>query len=349
MEQDNDNSNNIEENSILYVSFNQDASFFSIGTQTGYAIYITSTLKKKVSQDLNGGIGIIEMLNKTNIIGLVGGGKNPKYPLNKLIIYDIHQLEVISELKFISNVLNVKFKNDKIFATCEKKIYLFHIKHFEIFENYETADNPKGIMSIALEDNIIAFPKKETEGSILIKNYENKKEITIECSKEKINFISLNRDGTILATTNIKGTIIKIYNTITGDFIKEVRRGKENAEIYSISFDKKSNFICVTSDRKTVHIFNIEKEINNDENDNLPKNHKSIFGKVSGFFGIDYFNSEWSFKYIKTDDEKSICRFSLDDTIYVLSYKGNFYNADYKENIENKHCKIINKLNILNV
>ena len=209
MEQNND-SNNIDENSILYVSFNQDASCFAIGTQTGYAIYITNTLKKKISQDLKGGIGIIEILNKTNIIGLVGGGKNPKYPLNKLIIYDIHQLEVISELKFISNVKNVKFKNDKIFAACEKKIYLFHIKHFEIFENYETADNPKGIMSIALEDNIIAFTKKETEGSILIKNYENKKEITIECSKEKINFISLNRDGTILATTNIKGTIIKI-------------------------------------------------------------------------------------------------------------------------------------------
>ena len=346
MEKESENSNNIEQNSILYVSFNQDASCFSIGTQTGFGIYLTNPFKKKITHDLKGGIGIVEMLNKTNIIGLVGGGKNPKYPPNKLIIFDIHQLEVISELRFISNVKNVKFKSDKIFSICEKKIYLFHLKHFEIYENYETADNPKGIISIALDDNIIAFPKKEIEGSVLVKNYENKKEMTIECSKEKLSCISLNREGKIMATSSMKGTIIKIYNTITGEFIKEVRRGKESAEIYSISFDLKSKFICVTSDRKTVHIFNIEKD-NNEEN-NLPKNHKSVFGKVSGFFGIDYFNSEWSFKYIKTEDEKSICRFSLDDTIYVLSYTGNFYNADYKENIENKHCKIINKLNIFN-
>ena len=340
-------SNKEEEKSLLYVSFNQDASCISIGTETGFGIYLTNPFKKKFIRNLNGGIGIVEMLNKTNIFALVGGGKNPKYPPNKLIIYDDHQLEVISELKFISNVKNVKLKTDKIFVACNNKIYLFHLKHFEIYDNYDTAENPKGIMSISIDDYIVAFPKKDFEGSVLVKNYENKKETTINCFKEKINFISLNKEGKVIATTTIKGTIIRIYNTIKGDFIKEVRRGKENAEIYSISFDIKSNFICVTSDRKTVHIFNIEKEMN-DEEDNLPKNHKSVLRKVGGIFG-NYFNSEWSFKYIKTEDEKSICRFSSDDCVYVFSYTGNFYYANYKENIENKHCKIINKINIFNI
>ena len=86
------------------------------------------------------------MLNKTNIFGLVDEGKNQKYPPNKLIIYDDHQLKVISELKFIINVKNVKINADKILVACNNKIYLFLLKHFEIYDNY--AENPKGIMSI---------------------------------------------------------------------------------------------------------------------------------------------------------------------------------------------------------
>ena len=62
---------------------------------------------------MNGGIGIIEMFQRTNLLALVGGGKNPKFQINQLIIWDDHQNKPLSDLKFNSFVRNVKLRKDK--------------------------------------------------------------------------------------------------------------------------------------------------------------------------------------------------------------------------------------------
>ncbi len=38
-----------------------------------------------------------------------------------------------------------------------------------------------------------------------------------------------------------------------------MRRGSDKAEIYSISFDKMSNWIACSSDKGTIHIFAVTK------------------------------------------------------------------------------------------
>jgi hypothetical protein len=106
---------------MLYVTFNQDSSCFAIGTEKGFRIYNSSPFKDTFERsiykvkllDLEGGIGIIEMLNRCNILALVGGGKTPKFAPNKVILWDDNQSKVISELRFTSYVKSVKLKKDK--------------------------------------------------------------------------------------------------------------------------------------------------------------------------------------------------------------------------------------------
>jgi hypothetical protein len=49
------------------------------------------------SKDFNAGIGIAEMLGQSNYLAIVGGGKNPKFPQNK-VIYPFYCLRDALEL-----------------------------------------------------------------------------------------------------------------------------------------------------------------------------------------------------------------------------------------------------------
>ena len=84
---------------------------------------------------MNGGIGIIEMLKRTNLLALVGGGINPKFPTNQLIIWDDHQGKIISKLRFNDNIISVRLRNDKIIVLTRNKFYAFiHYDSARLFQ-----------------------------------------------------------------------------------------------------------------------------------------------------------------------------------------------------------------------
>ena len=104
--------------------------------------------------------------------------------------------------------------------------------------------------------NVLAYPDK-TKGYVRIKSYDKSTTSLINAHESAIAFISMNNDGSLVATASDKGTLIRIFKAEDGSFLQEVRRGAEKAEIYSISFDLNSKFIACSSDRGTVHIFSL--------------------------------------------------------------------------------------------
>ena len=342
-----------EKNDMLYVSFNQDASCFAVGTQTGFRIINTVPYKNNFCRDMNGGIGIIEMLNRSNIVALIGGGKSPRYASNKLVLWDDHKAKEISEMRFMSDVKNVKMKRDRIFVVTEDKIYVFNFTTLEHIDTLETYNNTKGLISISVKgNNIIAYPDKLEVGYVRVKDYDKQNEVRIKAHKGPINFLQLNKDGTILATASDKGTLIRLFDTKNGESIQELRRGTDNAIIYSVSFDDNNKFLAVSSDKKTVHIFIINKDENNkiDKNDIEEinaSNKKSVFGKVSNFFGMGkkYFNSEWSFAQFKVNSHKSICSFGPENSVIIITDDGKYYQVTFDPKTGGD-CKKIQEQNI---
>lgn len=60
-----------------------------------------------------GGVSIIEMLYKSNIMAIVGSANNKIYPQNKVIIWDDNSAKVVTDISFETHVKAVKLKKDK--------------------------------------------------------------------------------------------------------------------------------------------------------------------------------------------------------------------------------------------
>eukprot|EP00040_Diaphanoeca_grandis_P018392 m.96749 g.96749 ORF g.96749 m.96749 type:complete len:292 (-) comp26919_c0_seq2:245-1120(-) len=249
---------------VLCIAFNQDHDRFICGLDTGFRIF--NTLPEQLEQhDLpNGGIGQVEMLFKCNFIALVGGGKTPCFPTNKVMIWDDRKQKCVIELPFKSEVKAVRLRRDRIVVVLETKtlVYTFTVEPQKIV-SLPTCDNPLGLCEMCPDtDNPLLILPGEHRGEVQIIDLLDvtKSAPVIPAHSNNLACFSLNRKGTLLATASEKGTLIRIFETETGKQLHELRRGSSECKISCINFSPDSTHICVSSDKKTVHIFNFSAE-----------------------------------------------------------------------------------------
>lgn len=130
----------------MSVSFNQDFGCFAAGTSKGFRIYHCEPFKETFKRDFSsGGIGIVQMLFRSNILALVGGGATPRFAPNKVMIWDDHQNRCIGEIAFRSDVKAVKLRRDRVVAALSNKLYVYNFADLQLLDHIETCDNPKGV------------------------------------------------------------------------------------------------------------------------------------------------------------------------------------------------------------
>ncbi|KAF0696017.1 Aste57867_13230 [Aphanomyces stellatus] len=264
-----------QQNELLFVGFNQDYGTmrcFACGTDTGFRIYNCDPFKETFRRDFSsGGIGIVEMLFRCNILAIVGGGRNPRYPPNKVMIWDDHQSRNIGELSFRSEVKAVKLRRDRVVVVLQNKIYVYNFSDLKLLDHIETITNPKGLCALCPNstNTVLACPGV-SRGTVRIELYDMRKTTLITAHEADLSQMALNLEGTRLATSSDKGTLIRVFDTQSGQLMQELRRGADKAEIYSVCFSPNSQYLACSSDKYTVHIFALSQDGQPPSADGLP-------------------------------------------------------------------------------
>ncbi|KAL1777223.1 WD repeat domain phosphoinositide-interacting protein 4 isoform X2 [Sigmodon hispidus] len=268
-----------------------------------------------------GSVGLEEMLHRSNLLTLVGGGSSPKFSEISVLIWDNAREgkdskdKLMLESTFTKPVPAVCMRHDKIVIVLRNRIYVYSFPNNprKLFE-FDTRDNPKGLCDLcpSLEKQLLV-------GSLQLVDLASTKPgtssflFTINASQSDVACVSLNQPGTVVVSASQKGTLIRLFDTQSKEKLVELRRGTDPATPYCINFSHDSSFFCASSDKGIVHIFALKDTRLNRRSALAP------VGKVGPMIG-QYVDSQWSLTSFTVPTESAcICAFGRNTSKNVNS------------------------------
>ncbi|XP_031486338.1 autophagy-related protein 18a-like [Nymphaea colorata] len=331
--------------SLFHLGFNQDAACFSVATDCGFQIFNSDPLTETFRRDFDGGgVGIVEMLFRSNVFALVGGGPSPLYPPTKVMLWEDDKDRFMAELSFRAPVRGVRLRRDRIIVILEHRIFVYGFFDLRLLHQIETMSNPKGLCAVSQGSTsaVLVCPGLQ-KGQIRVENYGSRRTKCIMAHDSRVSCIALTLDGQLVATSSSKGTLIRIFSTAEGTLLQEVRRGADRADIYSLAFSSTAKWLAVSSDKGTVHVFSVKINQGPQEQENMPvpkpdvspvpTTGHNLASSLSFIRGVlpRYFNSEWSVAQFRLPEgSKCIVAFGHQkNTIMVLGFDGSFYRCQF--------------------
>ncbi|KAM6989095.1 LOW QUALITY PROTEIN: WD repeat domain phosphoinositide-interacting protein 4 [Passerculus sandwichensis] len=308
--------------------FNQDQSCFCVAMDSGVRIFNVEPLMEKGHLDAEqvGSVGLVEMLHRSNLLAIVGGGSHPKFPDASVLIWDDAREgkdklglcpclsvclslspvliwddaregkdKLVLEFSFPKPVLAVRMRHDRLVVALQTRLYVFSFPHrpTKLFE-FDTRDNPKGIVDLcpSVERALLVFPGHKC-GSLQLVDLGSAKPgtssapVTINAHQSEVGCAALSPPGTLVASASRRGTLIRLFCTQSRARLLELRRGTDPATLYCLAFSPDCSFLCAASDKGTGHVFALR---------DTRLNRRSALarvGKVGPVLG-PYVESQWS-------------------------------------------------------
>lgn len=241
--------------SVNFITFNQDCSCVALGLNNGYKIFNCQPNFGRCYQfKKDESIGIVEMLYCTSLVAIVGLGEEIGSSPRKLRIINTKKQSTICDLIFPSSILRVKLTKTKLIVVLEDQIYIYDISTMKLLHTIETSPNTFGLCAISYDpdkqgNNYLAYPsppKTITHDSLLANG------INTNGGTKSIQ----NNIHSVSNAPNRIGDVI-IFNLSTLEPISVIEAHKST--IAAMEFSQDGTLFATASDKGTiVRVFSVK-------------------------------------------------------------------------------------------
>ena len=252
---------------LLYIGFNQDQTFMTVGTTVGFAIYRLSPLQLVHKEgDIyvdTGNFRIVEMYSNSQLLALVGAGEQPAFSPRCLTMWNSSQRSAICDIYFNDSVLAVQLNRIRIVAATTDAVFIYDTSTMKKQHEIPTARNPLGLMSLSPDHTacFLLYLSSSEMGNFTVYDcftMQNRREV--EAHKTPLAGLTINKAGTMAATVSVKGTIIRVFGLPDGQKLYTFKRGITESRIHHISFAPQQPFLLVSFDSGSLHLFRLSSE-----------------------------------------------------------------------------------------
>ncbi|CAJ0580817.1 unnamed protein product, partial [Mesorhabditis spiculigera] len=250
---------------INSIGVNAEQDIFTVATDQGIRLFNVSplTLLSGIPKELVGSVGACAILHKSNLV-LFSGAPGSKFPPNTVYVWDDKAKKLVLEVTVpAGQILNILASYTHLVIVQPRKLHIFQFPNpCKLLRTEEVAFHQKAICTLSPDilNPCLAFTGSSI-GTVQIMSLEkvstssSQHSKNINAHKNEIAQMAMNKQGTLLATGSVKGTVIRIFGTRTCQPMWEFRRGTDPAGLYCMQFSPCSTFLAVSSDKGTIHIF----------------------------------------------------------------------------------------------
>ena len=204
-------------------------------------------------------VTIVERLFSSSLLALVSQ-TSPR----RLRVCHFKKGTEICQYSYSNTILAVKLNRARLVVCLEESLYIHNIRDMKVLHTIrETPPNPRGLCALSINsDNcFLAYPGSTTTGEVqLFDAFNLQAKLMIPAHDSPLAAIAFNPTGTKLATASERGTVIRIFSVQDGTRLMEFRRGvKRCAHVYSLAFSQDSDFLALSSNTETIHIFKLDQ------------------------------------------------------------------------------------------
>ncbi|XP_037079702.1 WD repeat domain phosphoinositide-interacting protein 4-like [Pollicipes pollicipes] len=312
---------------VYSVRFSQDGSAFACALSSGVRLYNLEPLSELASHGPKffGSIAICEMLDRSNLMAVVGGGATPRFADNTVLVYDSALQAFVLELTFTGPVLAVRLRRDRLIVAMRRQVHVFTFPlPCERLFTVESGDNPLGLCEVSplatSEAHVLCFPARKRGALQLIDLTATEAQVscapvTLNAHQGPLAALAVNQQGTLAATASRKGTLVRVWDIGQRCLLAELRRGSDTAVLYCIGFSADSTYLCCGSDKGTIHVFALKEPA---------LNRRSTLSRL-GLRG-QYLESQWALATCTVPAERPCaCAFGAAGTVYAVCTDGTFH------------------------
>lgn len=232
------------------VSFNQDASAFSVAYKNKCSVFNWSNIDEDIhvlfSRTTSGDIILSEMIYNTKMIALVD-----EYCPSRFYIYHGRSANPRNNVNTEDAILGIKVNWEHIVLCQRSTIYVRKMTDMVIVHKIENSfPNPEGLFALSNEvTQFLAFP--ELPGEVKIFDiFQGVHKGTIKAHQNQLAALAFNPCGDRLATTAFNELDVRIFLVVNGSLLWQNRL--ENFFITELSFSSCSDHLICSSSRETI-------------------------------------------------------------------------------------------------